>query len=123
MNYTIASPGFRMEGLEPGQRNDFEIKSYCLMSGERKGQAIEYKLFSNAATFRARSYLYISRFLQKTTVKFSQRFQQSFGTRPFSMRTQILLYIILLYIYSFFRFLMEPIKTLVALFAGYCSNL
>ena len=55
MNYTIASPGFRMEGLEPGQRNDFEIKSYCLMSGDRKGQAIEYKLFSNAAEFRTRS--------------------------------------------------------------------
>lgn len=85
MNYTIASPGFRMEGLEPGQRNDFEIKSYCLMSGERKGQAIEYKLFSNAATFRTRSYLYI-----------------------FPVNED-----------SFFRFLMVPIKFLVALFIGY----
>jgi len=50
-NYTITNPGFRMEGLQAGQRNDFEIKSYCLMSGDRKGTAIEYKLFSNAALF------------------------------------------------------------------------
>lgn len=51
MNYTITNPGFRMEGLQAGQRNDFEIKSYCLMSGVQKGTAIEYKLFSNAAEF------------------------------------------------------------------------
>jgi hypothetical protein len=51
MNYTITNPGFRMEGLQAGQRNDFEIKSYCMMTGDRKGTAIEYKLFSNAATF------------------------------------------------------------------------
>ena len=50
-NYTISNPGFRMEGLQAGQRNDFEIKSYCLMTGDRKGTSIEYKLFSNSATF------------------------------------------------------------------------
>lgn len=51
MNYTITNAGFRMEGLQAGQRNDFEIKSYCMMTGDRKGAAIEYKLFSNPATF------------------------------------------------------------------------
>ena len=48
-NVTVSLPSYRIDGLQPGQRNNFEIQSYCILEGERRGQPVEYKLWSKKA--------------------------------------------------------------------------
>lgn len=48
-NVTVAGNSYRMDGLSPGQRNEFEVQSYCILTGERRGQPVEYKLYSKKA--------------------------------------------------------------------------
>lgn len=49
-NVTVATNSYRIDGLQPGQRNEFQVQSYCILTGERRGQPVEYKLFSQKAT-------------------------------------------------------------------------
>ena len=49
-NVTVSNTSYRANGLSPGQKNEFEVQAYCILVGERRGQPVEYKLWSLPAS-------------------------------------------------------------------------
>ena len=51
-NITVSTNDYVVSGLSPGQSNEFEVSSFCVLNEEKRGQPVEYKLWSMPAVMK-----------------------------------------------------------------------